>query len=84
MYKAAFENILVYGATWCPDAKRARQFFDSHGIPYTWIDIDQDPEAKAYVNKVNGGKVVIPTIVFKDGSMLIEPSDQELSAKFSV
>ncbi len=43
------QQILVYGATWCPDCKRAKQFLGERRIPYTWIDIEQDPEAIAYV-----------------------------------
>jgi thioredoxin reductase (NADPH) len=71
--------ILVYGATWCPDCRRAKQFLVSHRIPYTWIDLETQPEKVADVESLNGGKRIIPTIVFPDGSFLSEPSNDELA-----
>ena len=49
-----FERIVVYGASWCPDARRARRFFDEQGVEYTWIDIDEDSEARNFVRETNG------------------------------
>ena len=66
----ASKSILVYSTDWCPDCKRANKFFGEQRIPYVSIDIERDSEAMAYVEKVNGGKRVIPTIVFPDGSIL--------------
>lgn len=77
------QQIMVYGATWCPDCKRAKQFLGEHRIPYTWIDIEENPEAVAYVEKVNRGMRSIPTIVFPDGSILVEPSNSELADKLN-
>ncbi len=74
-------TIVVYGASWCPDARRSRAFLDDNGIHYTWIDIDENAEAKAFVKKTNNGTVVVPTIVFPDESILVEPSNPELAAK---
>jgi glutaredoxin len=75
------ERIVVYGASWCPDARRARRFFDEHGAKYAWIDIDEDIEASDFVRKTNGGQVVIPVIVFPDQSILVEPTNDELARK---
>ncbi len=76
--------ITVYSTVWCPDCKRAKKFFGEQRVPYTNIDIEQDAEAMAFVEKVNNGKHVIPTIVFPDGSTLIEPSNAELAAKLGL
>ena len=48
------EQIKIYGTTWCPDCFRAKQVFERLKIPYTWIDIENDKQAMAYVQKVNG------------------------------
>jgi glutaredoxin len=48
------------------------------------VDIEQDPEARAYVERVNGGKRIVPTIVFGAGSILVEPSNAELAAKLGL
>jgi thioredoxin reductase (NADPH) len=74
-------EITIYSTVWCPDCKRAKRFFGEHRIPYTNIDIEQDPQGMAYVEQVNHGMHIIPTIVFQDGSILAEPSNAQLAAK---
>jgi glutaredoxin len=78
---AELEKIVMYGASWCPDARRARKFFDERSVSYQWHDIEEDPAAKAFVEKTNNGKVVIPVIVFPDGGILVEPSNEEMAQK---
>ena len=77
------QKIKVYATTWCGDCRMARRWLDSRSIPYEWINIEDDDEAAAYVVKVNRGYRSVPTIVFPDGSVLVEPSPRELAAKFS-
>jgi thioredoxin reductase (NADPH) len=72
-------EITVYGASWCPDCRRAKQFLGSHRISYRWVDLEQFPEKVAEVERRNGGKRIIPTIVFPDGSHVVEPSNDELA-----
>jgi mycoredoxin len=76
--------ITIYATEWCWDCRRARKFFDQHGIAYRWVDIDDDPEAEAYVKQTNRGMRSVPTIVFPDGSILVEPSNQQLERKLEV
>ena len=77
-------NITVYGAPWCPDCKRAKQFLGEQRVPYKWVDIDEDEASRVYVQQVNSGRQIIPTIVFEDGSVLVEPSNAELAAKLGI
>ncbi|MCH8225012.1 MAG: FAD-dependent oxidoreductase [Chloroflexi bacterium] len=77
-------NITVYGAPWCPDCKRAKQFLGEQRVPYEWVDIDTDEEGRRRVQEVNNGKQIIPTIVFQDGSILVEPTNAELAAKLGI
>ena len=77
-------EITVYGAHWCPDCRQSKQFLGEHQIPYIWVDIEEDKEAEAFVIKTNKGKRIIPTIVFADGSFLVEPSNTELAAKLKL
>jgi glutaredoxin-like protein len=73
--------ITIYSTTWCLDCKRAKQFLRDQRIPYINVDIEQDPAAMAYVEKVNKGMRSIPTIVFPDGDILVEPSNAQLAEK---
>ncbi len=76
--------ITMYGADWCSDCRRAKRFFQRHDIPYKWVDIELDLEGERFVLEVNQGRRTIPTIVFEDGSILVEPSDAILAAKLGV
>lgn len=75
------DKIVVYGATWCPDCRRAKQFFGEQRIEYDWIDITDNAEAIRFVEDVNQGNRRIPTIIFPDGAILVEPSNAELAEK---
>ena len=74
-------GITIYSTAWCPDCKRAKRFFGEHRIPYTNIDIEEDPRGLAYVEQVNNGMHIIPVIVFPDGAVLAEPSNAQLAEK---
>jgi thioredoxin reductase (NADPH) len=77
-------EITVYGAYWCPDCRRSKQFLGEHQIPYNWIDIEKDKEAETLVLEKNDGKRIIPMITFADGSFLVEPSNAELATKLGL
>ncbi len=77
-------NIRVYGAHWCPDCRRSKQFLGEHQIPYTWIDIEEDAAGETFVMETNKGKRIIPTIVFEDGEFLVEPTNAQLAAKLGL
>jgi len=78
------KEIIVYGTSWCGGSRRCRLLMDRYGIPYKWIDIDQDEQAGKLVESLNRGYRSVPTIVWPDGSKLTEPSDEELARKLSV
>jgi len=77
-------ELIVYGASWCPDCRRAKQFLGNHRIPYQWVDLEQNPDQISEVERRNNGKRVIPTIVFADGSYLAEPSNDELADRLGL
>jgi mycoredoxin len=77
------EQIKVYGTKWGPDCVRAKQVLGRHKVPFTWIDIEDDEQAAEYVVKVNGGNQSVPTIVFPDGAVLVEPSNSALEKKLA-
>ena len=74
-------EITIYGADWCPDCRRAKRILDECQALFRWVDIDRDREGEKFVIQTNRGNRSIPTIVFGDGSILVEPSNAELSEK---
>jgi thioredoxin reductase (NADPH) len=77
-------NIKLYGTEWCSDCKRSKKFLGEQRIHYAFINIEENAEGQAYVRELQQGGLTIPTIVFEDGSVLIEPSNAELAAKLGL
>jgi len=78
------EKVKMYATTWCGDCRFAKRWLDAHGISYEYINIEEDESAAEIVIRVNKGARSVPTIVFPDGSVLVEPTARELAAKFGV
>ncbi len=79
-----YTNIKLYGTNWCSDCKRSKRFLGEQRIRYDYINIEEDLEGQAFVQKVQNGGLTIPTIVFDDGSILVEPSNAELATKLGL
>ena len=80
----AHEVITVYGTPWCGDCKRALRVLEQHQAAYHYVDIEADDSARSYVEQVNRGYQSVPTIVFPDGSVLVEPSSATLAQKLTL
>lgn len=74
-------KIIFYGTSWCGDCLRARRVFEKLNISYVEIDIDRDVEGRKYVETVNRGMRSVPTIVFPNGDVLVEPPPSMLLEK---
>jgi mycoredoxin len=74
--------LAIFTTTWCGDCRRTKAFLERHGIPFREIDIEQDPEAMAAMKRLNGGKNIIPTLVFPDGTVMTNPKIEALAARF--
>jgi thioredoxin reductase (NADPH) len=79
-----YTNIKLYGTNWCSDCKRSKKFLGEQRIRYDYINIEENQEGQAFVQKVQNGGLTIPTIVFDDGSLLIEPTNAELATKLGL
>jgi glutaredoxin len=78
------QNIRIYGTNWCSDCTRSKVFLDNHQIEYSWFNIELNPELQKYVRKINNGKQIVPTIIFSDNSVLVEPSNKQLAQKLNI
>ena len=74
-------QIMMYTTDRCPDCIRAKAVMRRMRVAYTEIDVDKDPEGYQVVVEYNGGKRIVPTIFFPDGSVLVEPSNKALTEK---
>ena len=67
-------TVTMFSTTWCGYCRRLKTQLESAGIAWTEVDIEEQPEAAAFVEQVNGGNQTVPTVLFPDGSALTNPS----------
>jgi mycoredoxin len=80
IYSKFPEKITVFSASWCPDCKRTKKMLEDKKVAYLLVDIGRDNEAFLFIEKLTR-RVKIPTIVFPDGTLMVEPTDSELARK---
>lgn len=73
-------SVLMYSTTYCGDCRRSKALLQRMGVPYDEINIDDDPEAAATVQRLNNGYRSVPTILIGEATVLTEPSDRQLAA----
>lgn len=76
-------QIVMYTTEYCSDCSRVKAFFNAHNIPYLPVGLEGNSTATDFVMKINDGYQCVPTIIFPDGSILVEPNWEELKAKVS-
>lgn len=74
----------VFLTSWCPFCHRLVADLDRAGIAYAAVDVDDDPAAAEFVQSVNGGNRVVPTVRFADGSTLTNPDVAQVAEKLAV
>ena len=52
----------MYGADWCSDCVTVKNFLTMKGIPFEYIVITHNADAIAFLEKINNGKQIIPTL----------------------
>jgi len=80
----AQQAIRMYSTNWCGDCRRSKRFLQEHQIPFEEINIEHDLRAAEFVVKINKGARSVPTIIFPDGSVLVEPSNLVLANKLGI
>ncbi|MCH2309995.1 MAG: NrdH-redoxin [SAR202 cluster bacterium] len=78
------DKIKFYGTMWCSDCHRSKEFLDTNKIDYEYTDVDENQEFAKYITKINNGLQRVPTIIFPDGSILVEPTNQQLADKLRI
>ena len=71
-------SVTMFTTTWCGYCRSLKTQLASAGIGWTEVDIEERPEAAAFVEQVNGGNRTVPTVLLPDGTALTNPSLREV------
>ena len=83
LYTKTPSQIVMYTTEHCSDCHRVTAYFEANKIEYLRVDLEANKRAAEFVMNVNNGNQSVPTIIFPDGAVLVEPSWQELKEKTS-
>jgi thioredoxin reductase (NADPH) len=76
-----YDGIRVAGTLWSPSCHRVKDFLARNRIPYQWLDIEKDTEAKELVEAINPEGHRLPVVFFPDGDVCVEPDNRALAEK---
>jgi len=76
-----YDGIRVAGTLWSPNSHNVKDFLGRSQIPYKWLDIERNSEARELVESISGGRSRLPALFFPDGSTLVDPDLRTLADK---
>ena len=68
------EECVMFSTDWCGYCKRLKNQLGEIGISFREINVEEQVEYAGFVEEVNGGNRVVPTLLFSDGVALTNPS----------
>ncbi len=74
-----YQGIRVAGTLWSPHSHDVKDFLSRNRIPYQWLDIETNSEAKALFETMPKDKRRLPVVFMPDGTKLVSPSTAELA-----
>lgn len=80
-YRPPFTGIRILGDRWSPDGHELRDFLARNQVPYRWLDVEADDEAKDLIASQGLAPDQLPVVLLEDGERLDKPSVLELAQK---
>lgn len=75
------EHVTIYATSWCPYCINLKKRLDRTETPYALVDVEDDAEAAAWVESVNDGNRVVPTVKYSDGTHATNPEASAVRRK---
>jgi len=76
-----YDGIRVVGTLWSAKSHYVKDFLARCQVPYQWLDLEKDEEAKELLGLDSGKECRLPTLFFPDGSILVAPDLSTLADK---
>ena len=76
-------SFVMYSTSWCGYCKRLKSQLAEVGVNFEEINIEEVPGTAEIVEKVNGVNRTVPTLVFRDGEAMTNPSAKQVVEKLA-
>jgi thioredoxin reductase (NADPH) len=74
-------GLRVVGHQWSPQSHAFKNFLASSLVPYHWLDVERDAEARTLLETREISLDKLPAVFFEDGSVLAQPTPRELAER---
>jgi thioredoxin reductase (NADPH) len=80
-YLPEAKGLRLVGHQWSPRSHAIKDFLAGNLIPYRWLDIERDPDARALLDAAGVTSDALPALVFEDGSVLRSPEPRQVAER---
>jgi thioredoxin reductase (NADPH) len=80
-YRPPFRGIRMLGYQYSPKSHRLKDFLAGNLIPYQWLDIESNPEAKTLLELHELERKSLPIVFFEEGDYLADPDTAALAVR---
>lgn len=80
-YRPQFQGLRVLGHRWSPKAHAIKEFLSRNQIPYRWLEVDGDDEARRLLASAGTTDAQLPLVILPDGTVLAQPTNVQLAEK---
>ena len=75
------KGLRVLGDQWAPRSHAIKDFLSSNLVPYHWMDVTLDEEARRLLEAVGVGAKELPALIFEDGTVLRDPQIRDVATR---
>lgn len=79
MEESGFAGVRVVGSRHSKDTHRIREFLAKNKVPFTWIDLENDPQVDTLLAQFTVAADDTPVVVCSNATILRNPSNAELA-----
>ena len=72
-------GLRLVGHQWAIRSHEIKDFLASNLIPYRWLDVERDADARALLDTAGIGADELPVLFFEDGSVLRNPESRKIA-----
>ncbi len=78
-FRPPYRGLRVLGHRWSPTSHEVRDFLARNQVPYRWLDVESDAEAKRLIEAEGAEGATFPLLIFADGTRLEAPSIRDVA-----
>ena len=80
-YLPEAKGLRLVGHQWSPQSHAIKNFLASSLVPYRWLDVERDADARVLLEAGHLSSDELPVVFFEDGSVLRDPEPRRLAER---